>query len=249
MAAESPATPAATAGSGTPAPGTVTDPTVTAPPPATPPATGAPAVPATGTPPPADAAPTYTPEQIAELVASNERIQKALAESNKENEKRRKDAKAIEDAKLTDEERAKGERAEFEAQREAFLVEQAELRVNQQVLGLAGRLGLVDVDIVTRLIDWDDLEFDDTGAPTNVEAVVKAIIARKPILAGKPGPTPGSPTGNNAGSGTGGGQPAPALTAQELAAATQAGISPERFAALKGVKTLEDWKATRRTGQ
>lgn len=220
------------------------------------PATGATA-PATGEPtststPAADALPTA--EEIAELRASNERMEKALKEANREAEKRRQEAKQAERDKLTAEEQAAAELKDLREQAEAWKVEQAEHRIERDVTRLAPTLGLVDPEAVAQLLDWKQIEFDEDGAPLNVKAVVEELIKVKPYLAGKPQAAPPRATGNNAGDGTSGG-PKPNLTSDELAAAQQAGLSPERYAALRDLNkrgstgvTMKEWTETRRTG-
>jgi hypothetical protein len=40
--------------------------------------------------------------------------------------------------------------------------------------------------------------------------------------------------------------PDPTLTDDELTAATRAGMTPEKYAEMKGVRTLDDWQALQR---
>ena len=54
-----------------------------------------------------------------------------------------------------------------------------------------GKLGVVDPEAVTKLLDWSQIEYDESGRPTNVDDLVKALVAEKPYLTAKPsnGPT------------------------------------------------------------
>ena len=237
--------PAETAGTGEPATGTSDN------------SGGATTQPATGTASPATGATTgtggasdelqLTPEQIQALIASNARMEAALREANGEAQRRREQAKEAERAKMTAEEAAKAELDELRQSAEEWEVERASLFLENQITRMAAKLGVIDPDVLTRLIDWDDLEFED-GRPVNTEEVVRAILDEKPYLVGKSSGQPARPTGINSGSGQGE-TPKVNLTAQELEAAKGAGLSPERYQALKGVQTLDDWLATRKTGQ
>lgn len=211
--------------------------------------------PATGTGTPATGATGSTPTGLPtqeEWAATQESIRKmehALKEANKESEKRRKELSEAEKAKLTAEEQTEAELKELRAAKEEWDVQRAELFLEREVNRLAPTLGIVDAEVITRLLDWDELEFDDKGRATNVETAVKAILGAKPYLSKKPEPVPGGTrTGNNAADGTSGDGPAPNLTAAELEAAKSSGIDPVRYAALKNVKTIDDWNKTRRTG-
>lgn len=219
------------------------------------PAGGAAGTPATGSASPATGATTgdggtedlqLTPEQISALIASNARMEAALKEANGEAQKRREQAKEAERAKMTAEEAAKAELDELRSAAEEWEVERASLFLENEINRLAIKLGIIDPDVVNRLIDWDDLEFNE-GRPTNTEEVVRSILSEKPYLVGKPTQSARA-TGINSGAGQGE-QPKVNLTAQELAAAQEAGLTPERYQALKGVQTLDEWMATRKSGQ
>ena len=47
----------------------------------------------------------------------------------------------------------------------------------------AGKLGIVDPDAAVKLLDWSTVEYGTDGSPTNVEAALKALIAKRPYLA------------------------------------------------------------------
>lgn len=174
-------------------------------------------------------------------------LQRELSKAQKQAAASRSELKAIKDAEAT-----KEAATQTEAQRLARHV--AELEAKQKELETRARLktleaavakqalllGIIDPDVAVKLLDTDDLDIDDeTGEPKNIEAALKALIKAKPYLAKQPDTaTPGSINGA-AGAQAG---PAPKLTADELAAATESGMTPERYAALKGVKTLADWQ-------
>lgn len=150
--------------------------------------------------------------------------------------------KEKEDAELSEAQKQAKRLADLEAEKATWEQERQTVYLTAAVSDLSPKLGLVDVDAVTRLLDRSAVEFDESGRPTNAEELVRALVRSKPYLAGG---RPQPPVGTNATEGTTSG-PAPVLTADELEAAKATGMSPERYAALKGVRTVEDWQATRR---
>jgi hypothetical protein len=168
-----------------------------------------------------------------------ERKLKAEAERKARDEKKRADD--LESEKLSEDEKRTKRLAELEAEQKAWEQERREYRIEQAIGRLAPSLSLVDVETVLRLVDQAQITFDDNGIPTNVETVVKDLVKAKPFLAGKAAPA--APGGINAGDGTSSGPP-PKLTAEELEAAKKAGMTPERYAAMKSVTTIDDWKKT-----
>lgn len=153
------------------------------------------------------------------------------------------DLKKLQEASLSEQEKRDQRLAKLEAEKVGWESERQQNRIEQAVGRLATKLKLVDVETVVRLVDQATVTFDDQGSPTNVEQLVTDLVADKPFLAGPTAPPP--PAGGiNAGDGTSGGPP-PKLTAEELQAAKDAGMTPERYAQLKSVSTLTDWQATR----
>lgn len=151
------------------------------------------------------------------------------------------DLKKLQEASLSEQEKRDKRLEELEAEKTVWERERQQNRIEQAVGRLTAKLKLVDVETVVRLVDPARVEFDDKGSPTNVEQLVTDLIRDKPFLA-TTAPTPPPAGGINAGDGTSGGPP-PNLTADELEAAKASGMTPERYAAMKGVKTLDDWKA------
>lgn len=174
-------------------------------------------------------------------------LQRELSKARSEAAKSRVELKAFKDAEtekqkadLTEQERLTRRTTELE---KALAEAEAKARakaIEAAVAKQANLLGIIDADAAVKLLDAEDLELDsETGEPTNIEAALKALIKAKPYLASKPEPQ--TPGGTNGAAGTQAG-PAPKLTADELTAAQSAGMTPERYAALKGVKTFADWQ-------
>lgn len=137
------------------------------------------------------------------------------------------------------------ERRAAEAQeREEFEQERTQFRLERGMAQVGAELKLVDPDAALWLLDWNQIDFDDEGKPTNLKPLTEALIKEKPYLVAAvttPPATPVAPTiGASAGAAVAG--PAPSLTAQELAFASASGMDPERYARLKNVKTLDDYK-------
>jgi hypothetical protein len=111
---------------------------------------------------------------------------------------------AEDDAKLSEQERLSRRVADLEGERAAWKAERRELLIRQAVERQARKLRLVDEDAAYRLMDLDALEFDESGLPTNVDAVLKALAKAKPYLvAPETTPAAGS-TGANGTNGTNG---------------------------------------------
>jgi type IV secretory pathway VirB10-like protein len=112
--------------------------------------------------------------------------------------------KKLQDSLLSEQERAQKRLAELEAEHANHQREMQELRVSQTVERLATKLGIVDPEAATKLMDWSQLEFDkDTGQPTNAESVLKALVKSKSFLVGTPAGNPASISPTNPGAQTG----------------------------------------------
>ena len=154
-----------------------------------------------------------------------------------------RDAEAAKtDADLSETEKLTKRQKELEQQVETLTKQARQKALEAVIVKQSVLLGIIDPDAAVKLLDTDELELDEeTGEPKNIEAALKALVKAKPYLVAKPATT--TPGSTNAGAGAAAG-PAPQLTAAELAAAQDAGMTPERYAALKGVKTLADWQKT-----
>jgi len=133
--------------------------------------------------------------------------------------------------------------SELESERTVLLQERQRTMVTMEVNRLQPKMGLVDVDAASRLLDWDQIEYGDDGKPSNVEDLMRDLLRDKPYLGGQR-PIPAGAI--NPAGGTTGALP-PRLNAEELEAAKTFNMTPERYAALKTVRTIDDWSATRRT--
>jgi len=192
-----------------------------------------------------------SPEQTAAEAPLGDVGQRLLAEARKaqrDAERRAKEVEKLlrerEEADLSETQRMSKRLAELEAEQAAWQTERQQVYVGLAVRDLQPKYGLIDPEAVTRLMDWSLIDFDEKHRPTNVEDAVRVLLRDKPYLGGvRP---QAAPVTTNATEGTTGAR-LPNLTADELEAAKVMGMTAERYAALKGVKTIEDWQATRRT--
>lgn len=167
-----------------------------------------------------------------------------LREKEKEGDKAAKALKdaqarldAIEAEKLTEAEKVQKERDDAIAKAQAAETTLREQAIKLAVYGQRDALGLASADLAIAALDRSKVEFDAEGQPSNIEALLTALIEREPILKG----TPAKPAIPATDGGAGGGGKAPELTADELEAARLTGMTPERFsvvkAAMKGAKS------------
>jgi hypothetical protein len=198
--------------------------------------------PQTGVEEPQTGAPTGAVEAPVDLAV----LQSDLIHAKAQAAQFKAELKAARAVKESEVEAAKSEAqrlAELEAEKAAWQTERQQMYVGFAVRDLAPKYGLIDPEAVVRLMDWSALDFDEKGKPVNAEDAVRVLLRDKPYLGGV---RPQAPVATNATEGTTPARP-PNLTADELEAAAASGISIERYAALKGVKTIEDWQATRRS--
>lgn len=242
---------------GTP-PATTTPP---APEPAKPAGEGEPTPPAATPPTPATPpAPTGTPaggedEFDKDRAMATIRRQRASEEAAKAEAKAAKDElERVKRGEMTPEER---QAADLKAsqEREATLTR----RANEATLfaTIAVRDDIADAEIARDLLIASGLTFDDDGKPVDLESHVEKLLENKPILkkSGQgPAPTTPPPAGEgsppppnaNGAAGSGGQGPPPPLDADEVKAANEAGMTPERFSAMKGGMSLSEWEADRK---
>jgi hypothetical protein len=160
---------------------------------------------------------TTTEPSIDDLKAQVQRMEAALSKANKDGKGHRLQAdelgkklqeletfKAKIDAeKLSDEEKRQLERqnlekqlAEIQKEKETALRQTQELRVTNEVFKHGQRLNIVDLDAATKLLDSSQIEYDESGNPTNIDALLKDLVKQRSWLTGKQQSQPmsGGPT-------------------------------------------------------
>lgn len=103
----------------------------------------------------------------------------------------RQKLKAFEDAEetaklaqLSEVERATKERAQLQEQYDNALLELQEARIFQAIAQNAGKHNFaIPNDMLVRLLNWDDIEFDDeSGKPKNMEKLLEKLAKDAPDL-------------------------------------------------------------------
>lgn len=160
---------------------------------------------------PAGATPTAQPtlsleeamKRIAELEHTHgnakeelDRHRKKLTAYEKQEQERAEQQKQAELAQLSEIERVKKEHAEIQAQHEAVIRELQETRIQHSVMREATALNFIHPEIAARLVDWSELEYDDKGAPTNVQKLLDKLTKSMPELVRAP-QAPTQPESNN----------------------------------------------------
>jgi hypothetical protein len=131
--------------------------------------------------------------------------------------------KDAEDAKLSETEKLRKDADEGKA-----LAAKATdtLRLANLRLALASTKNIADPKAAAKLIDG--VEYDDDHEPTNLDDRVKALLIEYPLLKGGKPAAPDIDGKNGNGNG-----PTPKLTAEELEAAKDFGMTPEEYQAFK----------------
>src|SRR5258708_30693600 len=135
---------------------------------------------------------TATEPSIDDLKAQVQRMETALSKANKDGKEHRlsatelatklKDLEAfkakVDAEKMSDEEKRQLERqtlekqlADLQKEKETATRQTQELRVTNEVFKHGQRLNIIDLDAATKLLDASQIEYDDSGQPTNIEAL------------------------------------------------------------------------------
>lgn len=160
----------------------------------------------------------------------------------KERDDLTKRLKQLEDAQLSEQEKQTQRLTELEAEKLGWAAERQEMRLRLAVHAKAGVLGVADTDLALAALDRTKIEYGDDGEPSNVTDVLAALLEAKPLLKGKPAAA-AVPSTNAASGQTP--VPAPALTADELAAANILKMDAGQYAAMKNVSTIDEYQALR----
>jgi|SRR5579885_814773 len=169
-----------------------------------PPATGTPA-PGSATPPAASLTLEEALKRIAEIEHAHsnakeelERHRRKLSAYEKKEAEAEAARKAAEDAQLSELERTRKQHAELQAAHDVYVRQMQERLVRYEVERQASKLGIIDPDAATRLLDWSELEYEDDGTPKNARELLEKLLKNKPYLApalASPPPQHGSSPG------------------------------------------------------
>jgi flagellar biosynthesis GTPase FlhF len=129
--------------------------------------------------------------------------ERMIAELRKENAGHRTRLKKVEEeetkraeAQLTKEQLLEKQYNDLKAQHEEYTQAQTERTIKHEVALEAAKLGVnpKHLDRVARFIDWEEIEVDEQGHPTNVREVVEQLVKDMPELIPKSAPTSGGAT-------------------------------------------------------
>lgn len=147
-----------------------------------------------------------TEPSIDDLKAQVQRMETALSKANKDGKEHRLSATelatklkdleafkaAIDAEKLSDEEKRTLERqtlekqlADLQKEKETATRQTQELRVTNEVFKHGQRLNIIDLDAAQKLLDTSQIEYDDSGQPSNIEALLKTLVKERTWLVGK----------------------------------------------------------------
>lgn len=140
-----------------------------------------------------------------------QRERENTANARREAKELRDRIKALEEKDLPAAEKNARELAETKATNERLMGELRRERLSNAVMLSAARLGYADPMDAFRMIDADTVEFDDNGAPKDIETKLRAILDAKPYLKSTAVRPSGSADGGN-----NGGQPSGAADMNQL---------------------------------
>jgi|YelNatPaOPRAMG01_1025707.scaffolds.fasta_scaffold03111_8 hypothetical protein len=126
----------------------------------------------------------WDPERAQATIRKLRGTEKLAKQYARELEQLRAQIQQHESEKLSETERLQRQVAELERRAAQAERERQERTLRYETMLAAGRLGIVDPDAAWRLIDPAALEYDEDGSPTNVEAVLRDLIRKRPYLAG-----------------------------------------------------------------
>ena len=126
------------------------------------------------------------------------RIREEAAQHRTALRQTQEELKALRDAQLSETERAANRLKELETQQQTWQRERQELLTRQEVERQARKLNLVDEEAAYRLLDTASIEYDASGKPSNVDALLAQMAESRPWLKGSAGAQQGAsvPTSN-----------------------------------------------------
>lgn len=148
------------------------------------PVTGTPASPAGVMP---QMKPSVTLEEALARIAELEHSHKNAVEERDRHrkklstyEKAEQDAK---DAQLSEIERIQKQHSDLQQQHSAYTQAMQQRVTRYEVEKQAAKLGIIDPDAAARLLDASELEYDESGIPSNAAKLLEKLVKNKPYLA------------------------------------------------------------------
>lgn len=139
-----------------------------------------------------------TTPSLEEAMARLAEIERKHKNATEELDRHRKNAKKLADyeeaerqakeAQLSEIERTTKKYQELQSQHDTYVKTMQERIVRYEVEKEAGKLGIIDPDAATKLLDWSQIEYEEDGTPKNADKLLAALVKQRPWL--KPAPTP-----------------------------------------------------------
>lgn len=130
-----------------------------------------------------------TYQSIADAEKDIQELKAALKRANSEAASHRHKAKELDDLKskleadkLTETEKLQKRLSELQNQYDTATRQSQEQIIKYSVRLSAAKLGVVDPDDAAKLLDWSELDYDESGNPTNVDKLLKKLVEAKPWM-------------------------------------------------------------------
>ena len=140
-------------------------------------------------------------EEAKKLRSESHNLRKRLKELDASNNELKAFKEQIEAEKLSAEEKQQlahkkieQQLADIQKEKESALKQVQALRVNNEVFKHGQRLNIVDLDAATKLIDTSQIEYDESGNPSNIEPLLKELVKERSWLVGRQQQTSGGAT-------------------------------------------------------
>ena len=161
-----------------------------------------------------------TTPSLEEAMARLTELERKHKNATEELDRHRKNAKKLADyeeaerkaqeAQLSEIERTTKKYQELQSQHETYVRTMQERIVRYEVEREASKIGIIDPDAATKLLDWSQIEYDEDGTPKNADKLLAALVKQRPWLKPAP-PAETEKTEQNANPAA---QPAPAAAQQ-----------------------------------
>jgi len=113
----------------------------------------------------------------------NDRHSKKISVYEKAEKERLAAEQAAKDAELGEIERTKKQFSDLQSEYAAFKQQMQDRIVRYEIEAQASKLGIIDPEAASALLNKSSLEFSEDGTPNNAEKLLKDLIKNKPYLA------------------------------------------------------------------
>lgn len=103
------------------------------------------------------------------------------------------------EAQLSDVEKAQKRLADLERANSDYQRELQEVRLTRAIERKAQALGIIDPEAATKLLDWSELDYDESGNPKNLDKLLASLVSAKPYLVATQAAQPQRPPASSGG--------------------------------------------------